>query len=147
GAGDITPKANLVERRGTEAVFADGSVEQVDAIIYATGYKVTFPFLDDSVVSVQENDIALYNRMIDPRYENLLFLALVQPLCAMMPIAEEQAKWMARYLRGDYHLPSKDEMIREMRDVHERTKAAYVASPRHTIQINCQLYSDGLRAD
>ncbi len=147
GAGDVTPKPNLVERRGKQAVFADGSVEDVDAIVYATGYKITFPFLPETLVRARDNDIALYNRMVDPRYENLLFLALVQPLCAMMPIAEEQAKWMAKYLRGEYHLPPRDEMEREMREVHERTKAGYVASKRHTIQINCQRYADGLRED
>jgi dimethylaniline monooxygenase (N-oxide forming) len=147
GAGDVIPKPNLAERRGKQVVFADGSVEDVDVLIYATGYRISFPFLDRDVIAADDNDIALYNRMIDPRYDDLLFLALVQPLCAMMPIAEEQAKWMARYLTGEYRLPTRVEMEREMREVHERTKAGYVASKRHTIQINCQEYADGLRAD
>jgi dimethylaniline monooxygenase (N-oxide forming) len=147
GAGDVIPKPNLTERRGKQVVFADGSVEDCDILIYATGYRITFPFLDQSLISTENNDIALYKRMIDPRYDNLLFLALVQPLCAMMPIAEEQAKWMAAYLTGKYRLPSAEEMAREMRAVHEHTKSRYVASKRHTIQINCQLYADDLRAD
>lgn len=147
GAGDVTPKPNLVERRGKQVVFADGSVEDVDVLVYATGYRISFPFLDHGVIAADDNDVALFNRMMDPRYDDLLFLALVQPLCAMMPIAEEQAKWMSTYLRGEYRLPPRQEMEREMRAVHERTKAGYVASKRHTIQINCQEYADGLRAD
>jgi dimethylaniline monooxygenase (N-oxide forming) len=147
GAGDVIPKSALQALGEHEAIFEDGSVEPVDAVIYATGYKISFPFLDEQLISAEHNDIALYKRMLDPRYENLLFLALVQPLCAMMPIAEEQAKWMAAYLTGSYHPPTKSQMLRELQDVHERTKRAYVASSRHTIQINCQLYADDLRAE
>ena len=27
--------------------FVDGSEEEIDLVIYCTGYKITFPFLDD----------------------------------------------------------------------------------------------------
>jgi cation diffusion facilitator CzcD-associated flavoprotein CzcO len=147
GAGDVIPKPNIRELRGRELLFEDGSVEPVDAIIYATGYRISFPFLEQSVISAKDNDIALYKRIIDPRHPDLLFLALVQPLCAMMPIAEQQAIFMARYLRGEYHLPARDAMARDMREEHERTKAGYVRSKRHTIQIDCQAYCDDLRAE
>jgi hypothetical protein len=147
GAGDVMPKDNLREKRGRQVAFADGSVEDVDVIIYATGYRISFPFLDQSVISAQNNDIALYYRILDPRYPSLLFLALVQPLCAMMPIAEQQAIFMARYLRGEYHPPEREVMEREMRRAHEEIKAGYVASKRHTIQIQCQEYTDELRAE
>jgi dimethylaniline monooxygenase (N-oxide forming) len=147
GAGDIIPKPNLQELCGTRVRFVDGSIEECDVIIYATGYKISFPFLDPSLISTRSNDIALYKRMLDPRYLNLLFLALVQPLCAMMPIAEQQSTWMAKYLMGEYRLPSRRIMDRERLSVHERTKHGYIPSARHTIQINCQEYCDDLRAE
>ena len=69
------------------------------------------------------------------------YLALVQPLCAMMPIAEEQSKLMAAYLTGDYHLPSAEAMVREMVAGHEHMKAKFTHSKRHTIEIDCQKYT------
>ena len=42
--GTCSGKPALTKRDGQRVHFADGSVETVDAIIYATGYKVSFPF-------------------------------------------------------------------------------------------------------
>ncbi len=44
GAGDAVAKGDVAELMGDRVRFADGSVEPVDAIIYATGYNVSFPF-------------------------------------------------------------------------------------------------------
>ena len=79
-----------------------------------------------------------------PRAPDLLFLALVQPLCAMMPIAEEQSKLMAAYLTGSYHPPQPEEMAQRMREEHERMKARFTDSKRHTIEIDCQEYTYNL---
>lgn len=147
GSGDVKPKPNIKQLMGDKVMFTDGSVEEVDVIIYATGYKITFPFLDQSYVSTQDNDVALYERIVDPDHPSLLFLALVQPLCAMMPIAEAQAKWMASYLTGQYHLPTTNEMKQALAEEHETMKARYVDSKRHTIQIDCQKYTYYLAQD
>lgn len=141
GSGDVIPKTNIKKFDGRMVEFADGSRVEADVIVYATGYKISFPFLDGQLISAQDNDIALYQRIFDPRYPDLLFLALVQPLCAMMPIAEEQAKLMADYLAGRYHLPPPALMERAMREEHERMRARFTSSKRHTIQINCQDYT------
>ncbi|MCG8669320.1 MAG: NAD(P)-binding domain-containing protein [Pseudomonadales bacterium] len=141
GSGDVIPKPNITELKGDKVAFADGSEVDADVIIYATGYKISFPFFDDDLISAKDNDIALYQRIMDPRYDNLFFLALVQPICAMMPIAEEQSKWVAAYLRGENYLPSLDEMDNERFATHESMKANFTVSTRHTIEIDCQQYT------
>ena len=147
GSGDVLPKPPIAELLGDRIRFADDSVEAAQAIIYCTGYRIRFPFLDEQLISAPDNDIALYQRMIDPRYPDLLFLGLVQPFCAMMPIADEQSRWMAEYLTGQYHPPTADEMALRMQTEHRRMKRRFVASPRHTIQINCQEYTYRLAQD
>ena len=74
-------------------------------IIYCTGYDIKFPFFDPSLLDVVDNEVQLFERVIHPEMNNLFFLGLVQPLCAIMPIAEVQAKWLATLLTGDYALP------------------------------------------
>jgi cation diffusion facilitator CzcD-associated flavoprotein CzcO len=147
GSGDVTPKPNVGELKGSQVAFVDGSLEDVDVIIWCTGYKITFPFFDEGFVAAPGNDIALWKRMIDPRFGNLFFLAFVQPLCAMMPIAEEQAKFAAHYLTGRYALPPVEVMNAERIEMHERSKSRFVATPRHTIQINCGEYTYDLRRE
>ena len=56
-----------LRRRGREAerrrssratvLFEDGSAEEVDAIVYATGYNITFPFFDPGLLSAPDNDL------------------------------------------------------------------------------------------
>ena len=147
GSGDVTPKPDIRELRGRQVVFVDGSAEDVDIIIWCTGYKITMPFFDEGFISAPGNDIALWKRMIDPRFLNLFFVALVQPLCAMMPIAEEQSKLIANYLTGRYALPPAEVMNAQRIEMHERIKSRYVSTARHTIQINCGEYTYDLRKE
>jgi hypothetical protein len=135
------------ELRGRQVAFVDDTVEDVDVIIWCTGYKISFPFFEEGFIAAPGNDIALWKRMIDPRFSNLFFLALVQPLCAMMPIAEEQAKFIAHYLTGQYAMPPTEVMNAERVEMFERSKAGYVSTPRHTIQINCGEYTYDLRRE
>ena len=46
GCGDITSKGAIDRLDGDGVIFADGSRETVDAIVWATGYNVRFPFFD-----------------------------------------------------------------------------------------------------
>ena len=50
GHGDITVKPTINRFEGSTVVFADGSRVEADVVVYCTGYKVTFPFLDETVV-------------------------------------------------------------------------------------------------
>ena len=77
----------------------------------------------------------------------LFFVGLIQPLCATMPIAELQSRWIAELLTGAYALPPKAEVERATNEFYESMKARYLASPRHTIQIDCTEYSHDLRKE
>ena len=61
--GDVTPKSNIAELAGDRVRFVDGSSEQIDAIIYCTGYKVSFPFFDADFLAAPDNDLPLYLRI------------------------------------------------------------------------------------
>ena len=103
--GDVTPKANIAELAGDQVRFVDGSCEQIDAIIYCTGYKVSFPFFDADFLAAPDNDLPLYLRIFKPGIDNLFFIGLLQPLGAIFPAAERQACLAAEYLCGRYALP------------------------------------------
>lgn len=147
GHGDIVPKPGIARLLGDRVEFEDGSVEHADAIVYGTGYRVTFPFFDESFLSAPDNDLPLFRRVFRPELENLFFIALLQPLGAFMPIAEAQAKWVAEYLAGEYALPSPADMNRHM--AHERRVMfrRYVRSRRHTMQVDFADYLHALQEE
>ncbi|MCA1708074.1 MAG: NAD(P)/FAD-dependent oxidoreductase, partial [Actinobacteria bacterium] len=138
--GRITPKPNIAELQGDRVKFADGSVEEAEVIVYCTGYKVSFPFFDEGFISAPDNDLPLFRRVFHPDYDNVFFLALLQPLGATMPIAEAQGRWIARYLRGEYHLPPGDELRADIEREREAMFKRYVASKRHTMQVDFDRY-------
>ncbi len=147
GHGDITVKPNIESLDGDKVHFADGTAEQIDAIIYCTGYKISFPFLDGNVVAAADNKIALYRRVVDPAHPGLYFVGLVQPLGAIMPLAEEQSKWIADLLDGTAKLPTPAQMRRSIADYDKKIAKRYVASKRHTIQVDFRAYLTELRRE
>ena len=57
-----------------------------------------------------------------------------------MPLAEAQAQWVADLVTGEAALPSYDEMRRQIREYDEAVRKRYVASKRHTIQVDFHKY-------
>ena len=70
----------------------------------------------------------------------MFFLSLLQPLGATMPLAEAQAHWVGRFLRGEYHLPPAADMRADMQRERERMFKRYVTSKRHTMQVDFDDY-------
>jgi cation diffusion facilitator CzcD-associated flavoprotein CzcO len=145
--GDITPKPNLARLTERTVVFADGSEERADVIVYGTGYKVSFPFFDPDFVSAPGNDLPLYRRVFHPEIGGLYFIALLQPLGATMPLAEAQSEWVCDHLTGRYTLPPQTELLADIKRERAAMRRRYVASPRHTMQVDFDDYLHELRRE
>jgi cation diffusion facilitator CzcD-associated flavoprotein CzcO len=140
GHGRITPKPNIARIDGDRVHFTDGTSTEVATIVWCTGYRITFPFLDAGVMEAEGNHVPLFRRVVHPDAPGLYFIGLVQPLGAIMPVAELQAKWVADLFEGRAALPDphgmKEEIVREEAAMRKR----YVASTRHTIQVDYYPY-------
>src|SRR5262249_61475641 len=113
GHGDIAVRPTIDRFDGDRVWFTDGSAEQIDAVIYCTGYKISFPFLDEALIGAGGEQIPLYRRIVPPKLAGLYFLALVQPIGAIMPIAEIQSDPVADLLQGRAPLPPDARMTHE----------------------------------
>ena len=140
GHGDIKVKPNIERLDGDSVVFTDGTREQVDIIVYCTGYRITFPFFDEEVISTQDNQVDLYRRVVSIQHPGLYFIGLIQPLGAIMPLAEAQSEWIAELIAGDGELPDRSTMAREVAKEQSAMKKRYVTSKRHTIQVDFDPY-------
>jgi dimethylaniline monooxygenase (N-oxide forming) len=141
GHGDIAVKPNIDRFTGGRTVgFVDGSEEEIDLVVYCTGYRISFPFFDESIVSAADNRMQLYRRVASVEHPGLYFIGLIQPLGAIMPLAEAQSEWVGDLLDGRGTLPSPVEMHAEIAEAEKKMKKRYVASKRHTIQVDFQPY-------
>lgn len=140
GHGKIKIKPNIQELQGRSVLFEDGSTETFDVIIHCTGYRITFPFFDDNFLKVNDNDIQLYHKVVSPEHKNLFFLGLIQPLGAIMPLSEAQAKWVAALLTGKSSLPSKEKMLKVIEKDRREMGKRYKSSARHTVQVDFYPY-------
>jgi len=145
GSGDAVAKPNVAELLGDRVRFEDGSVEQVDAIVYATGYKISFPFFDPDFISAPGNVLPLYKRMFKPGIDDLAFIGFGQAIPTIFPFAECQSKLAGRWLASDWALPSPDQMEAEIRRDEQRYLRHYNQRPRHTMQLDYYVYEYDLR--
>ncbi|XP_041791022.1 flavin-containing monooxygenase 5-like [Chelmon rostratus] len=144
-SGTIQVKPNIRRFHGSSVEFDDGSVEEdVDLVVFATGYRFSFPFLASQVVSATENKASLYKYVFPPELERptLAIIGLVQPLGAIMPISEMQARWATRIFKGCTKLPSVTAMLKDIKCKQEAMAKRYVTSQRHTIQVDYVSYMD-----
>jgi thioredoxin reductase len=148
GHGDIEVKPNIDRFTGGRGVrFADGSAEEIDLVVYCTGYRITFPFFDPELVSAPENRLSLYRRVVSVEHPNLYFIGFIQPLGAIMPLAEAQAEWVGDLLDGRGGLPSAAAMREAVADSERRMQKRYVSSKRHTIQVDFHPYLREIRRE
>jgi dimethylaniline monooxygenase (N-oxide forming) len=141
--GEIQPKPTIERLTERTVVFADGSEVEADVVVYCTGYKVTFPFFDEDLISAPDNDLPLFRRVFHPDRRDVFFIGLLQPLGAIMPLAQVQSEWVADHLAGRYALPSPAELRADIAAEREKMFRRYVPSKRHTMQVD---YDDYLAA-
>jgi hypothetical protein len=148
GHGDIDVKPNIERFAGGRTVrFVDGSEAEADLVVYCTGYRITFPFLDPAVFESRDNRMPLYRRVVAVERPGLYFIGFIQPLGPIMPLAEAQAEWIAALLQGRASLPSTEEMQKEIENHERAMRRRFVASKRHTIEVDFHPYLRQIRRE
>jgi dimethylaniline monooxygenase (N-oxide forming) len=97
--GKIRIKPNIERIENDRITFVDRSVmERCDAIIYCTGYTMTFPFIDDPSLlpGIEEGRLDLYKKVIHPLHPTLAFIAHVDAIGSIFAISEMQSRWVAK---------------------------------------------------
>ena len=148
--GSIVVKPNVSHFTKTGVVFDDGSeVNDLDAVIFCTGYKIGFMFVDQSILPVHDNKVELYKYVFPPNLAKptLAVLGCIQPLGAIFPISELQARWATQVFCGKKSLPPKSVMMDDIKKKREAMAQRYYATKRHTIQVRCCIQCNRVKAN
>jgi cation diffusion facilitator CzcD-associated flavoprotein CzcO len=148
GSGDLKAKTGITRLDGDTIHFTDGTSQDFDVIIWATGYKISFPFFDQKEFQADnENRVSLFKRLLLPDVPNLFFIGLAQALPTLVNFAEQQSKFVVAYIKGDYAPPPREEMVATMAADDEYYLSKYYRSPRHTIQLHFYHYAQQLQKE
>jgi len=133
--GHIEPRPGIAAFGGNSLEFTDGTTRDADVIIWATGYRPAFPFLDEDTLGGPAEDLALYQRVAHPAHPGLFFVGFVRVTCSLWPVSEQQARWLVGVLSGKVRLPGQRRLARQSVQVSK------------TLPVFCNAYAHDLRRD
>jgi dimethylaniline monooxygenase (N-oxide forming) len=114
--------------------FVDGSSDEFDIIIAATGYQIELPFVSRDIVPLADNRLELFKRMTRPEWPGLYFLGFFNLDSALNMVFEHQARWVREIEMGSAVLPSTMEMHADIARKNHWQAKNYRHSSRHTIE-------------
>jgi dimethylaniline monooxygenase (N-oxide forming) len=145
GHGDVVMKPNVERLDADDVRFVDGTVEHVDVLVYATGYKVSLPFFDKDVYDPSGNTMPLYQRVLTPELPGVFFIGFIQTVGSNIPLVELQSEWVGDLITGSAVLPPEGEMAEWIAADQAAMAKRYVRSARHTMQVDFWRYARALK--
>ncbi|MDT0609228.1 flavin-containing monooxygenase [Streptomyces lancefieldiae] len=112
--GAVTPKPAIESFDRDRVVFTDGTSVAADAVVYCTGFHMTFPFLPAGCPVAADGSVELYRRVVPADRPGLYFVGLVRPVGAITRLVEAQARWVTRIIDQEVTLPPAGEMREEI---------------------------------
>lgn len=104
--GRITARPGIERLDGTKVHFVDGTAEHFDTILWATGYKVTLPFLADDRLQWRDGvPLRLAATTVPVHLPDLYFIGLGAPRGPQLPTYSAEAKLVIRLMRVREQLP------------------------------------------
>jgi thioredoxin reductase len=129
---EVKPGIEAIEGRSIH--FADGTSEEFDVLIAATGYAIDLDFIPASVLQVADNQLDLYLRMVPPDWPGLFFMGFFNTDTALNMVFEHQARWVREILLDNARLPGAAAMRQAIAERSAWYASQYRQSIRHSIE-------------
>ncbi|MEU9743644.1 NAD(P)-binding domain-containing protein [Micromonospora chersina] len=105
--GDVQARPGIARFAGDRVEFTDGRCDEVDLVIWCTGYRVEIPFLEPDLLGDGADRLALYRHVLHLDAPGLAFVGLMQSTGAAFPLVEAQARLVAGWLAGTWSPPDR----------------------------------------
>ncbi|MGV9390875.1 flavin-containing monooxygenase [Streptomyces olivaceus] len=138
--GAVTPKPAIGSFDGDRVVFTDDTSVTADAVVYCTGFRMTFPFLPAGCPVAADGSVELYRRVVPADRPGLYFVGLVRPVGSITRLVEAQAQWVARLVDGGAELPAAGEMREEIAAYLAGIVQRYGRAPGASVQVDVGPY-------
>jgi cation diffusion facilitator CzcD-associated flavoprotein CzcO len=97
--GRIAVKPGIERLDGARVRFTDGGEEEIDLLVYATGFKVSFPFLDPSLILEADGSSKLFIHTFHRELDDFFVAGLFEPAeGGVWQLADCQARLIASFI-------------------------------------------------
>jgi cation diffusion facilitator CzcD-associated flavoprotein CzcO len=140
--GDIRAKGDVRTFTPTGAIFADGSEEAFDLVIFATGYEYRLPFLDESLLTWNAGHPQLYLNIFHRTLRGLAVLGFVEFASAGYQRFDEMAQTAAMdaWIEQSGVGRAAWQAMKAGDRPNLRGHIAYLDSPRHANYVDAEIY-------
>jgi cation diffusion facilitator CzcD-associated flavoprotein CzcO len=148
GHGHVQVRPAIEAIAGQTVRFADGRSGEFDILLCATGYRTTFPFLDESLLMTEDGSPRLFLNVFQPQFDRLFVAGLIQPNGAIWPLVDGQSRLIGAFLRAQQSNSSKADWFRTLKARgHDDLGGGllYDRSPRHRLEVEFFAYRERLR--
>lgn len=98
--GRITPRPDIARFDGRRVHFADGTSDEFDMIVAATGFYVSFPFLPEGLVPMKHEQLALvYGGCVLPEHKHLYVIGTQQTRYGIGPLLTPASRLVAKMIK------------------------------------------------
>lgn len=98
--GRIKPRPDIARFDGTTVHFTDGTSDDFDMIVAATGFYVSFPFLPEGLVPmINEQLAALYGGCVLPDHKNFYLIGTQQVRYGIGPLLTPGSRLVAKMIK------------------------------------------------
>ncbi len=142
GHGDIAPRPDIDRLDGSTVHFVDGTSEEVDLIVWATGYRPSFPMLDDGILDWRGLNPNLFLNVFHRERDDLAVLGLIETDAGAWPQMSLQGRMLAHWLRVRDSDPAQAAAFRRLRSTTVDLEGGieHVDSPRHAYYLRNDTY-------
>ncbi|NJO32098.1 MAG: hypothetical protein HC869_02195 [Rhodospirillales bacterium] len=141
----VVVKQGITAVDGQRLTFADGTSEEFDALIAATGYLIDLDFIGPEIATIKDNGLELYMRIVPPDWRGLYFLGFFNSDTAANWISEAQIRWIREFEMGRAALPSRADMRAEIEARRAAVAQEFKDTPRHGIEVEHMPYFADLK--
>lgn len=143
----VAVKPGIKNVQAQRITFTDGTSEEFDSLIVATGYKIDVPFISDEVMKLGDEWAPLYKRVIPPEWPGLYFVGFIQYQGPLFKSFEIQSKWVAGIESGQFLLPAPEEMHEDIEGKRRYNQQKFHGSARHALEEEAIPYQQEIKKE
>ncbi|XP_031624229.1 senecionine N-oxygenase-like [Contarinia nasturtii] len=125
-----------------EVIFKDGTKAHFDMVIFATGYRFAYPFLNSGAgMAIEDHYVKpLYKQILNINHPTMAFIG-VPIFAANNHMFDLEARFALEFITGRKRLPPKKEMLASMQNDFN---SAPVKSKPHFLALDQKRYNNDL---
>lgn len=125
GHGDIDVKKDIDRMEDKTVYFKDGTSEEYDLILLATGYKLYYPFIDKKELNWEGACPNLYLNVFHPEKDNLFVLGMIEASGIGWEGRNEQSKLVAQFIKANENNTAGAEKLKAKKKQPERITGGF----------------------